>query len=189
MDTFRSLVYHPALTFLKYDGEHVGGPFMQSEDTPWRPVPVARPKILSAMFDQATSLGVPIAFGRRVVDYYELEETNRAGAILEDGGRVEGDLVIAADGVGSRAGRIITGKDMKSFSSGFSNYRASFPTEITYESDFLAREYAFKDGDPDYCQVFLGHATQMIILVSRDVTNYILNHEVCPLDHRLSLNC
>lgn len=44
-------------------------------------------------------------YGKRAMEYYEDESagTEKAGIILESGEKVEVDVVIAADGVGSRS--------------------------------------------------------------------------------------
>ena len=89
--TYSSIIYRPAMTMFAHDGTFVGGPFVLSESSHYRPVPVSRPKLIRALYDYATSLGIPILFGKRVVDYEESNETNRAYAITDKGERFEAD--------------------------------------------------------------------------------------------------
>ena len=99
--TYSSIIYRPAMTMFAHEGTNVGGPFDLSEASHYRPVPVSRPKLIRALYDYATSLGIPIIFGMRVVDYEESDETCRAYAVTDKGKRFEADVVVAADGIGS----------------------------------------------------------------------------------------
>lgn len=176
--TYSSIVYRPAMTLLTHDGTFVGGPFELSEASDYRPVPVSRPKLIRALYDFAASLGIPILFGKRVVDYEESDETNLAYAITDKGERFEADIVVAADGIGSKVGKIMTGREVKAMSSGFSVYRVTYPTKLLLEDPFLAEQYPLQKDDPDYCQVYISPKGQMIILVAPELTTWLLTHEV-----------
>ena len=176
--TYSSIIYRPAMTLLTHDGTFVGGPFELSEASDYRPVPVGRPKLIRALYDYATSLGIPIMFGKRVVDYGESNETSRAYAVTDKGERFEADVVVAADGIGSKVGKVMIGKEVKAISSGFSVYRVTYPTELLQADPFLAKQYPLRDGDPDYCEVYMSPRGQMITLISPELTTWLFTHKV-----------
>ena len=175
---YSSIIYHPLMTMYTHNGTFVGGPFELSEASHWRPVPVGRPKLIKALYDYAISLGIPIVFGKRVVEYEEPDETDRAYAITDTDERFEADVVVAADGIGSKASKMTGGKEVKAISSGWSVYRVTYPTELLRKDPFLAIQYPLRCGDPDYCQVYMGPEGQMIILIAPELTTWLLTHKV-----------
>lgn len=166
------------MTLLIHDGTFIGGPFELSESSDYRPVPVGRPKLIKALYDYTTSLGIPTTFGKRVVDYEESSEASRAYAITDKGERFGGDVVIAADGIGSKVAKVMIGKEVKAISSGFSAYRVTYPTELLKADPFLAKHYPLRKGDPDYCEVYISPQGQMITLISPEMTTWLLTHKV-----------
>src|SRR4051812_21378205 len=100
-ETYSNIIYRPSMNLLTHDGTFIGGPFELSESSDYRPVPVGRPKLIAALYDYTISLGIPVTFSRRVIDYGESSETRRAYAITDKGERFESDVVVAADGIGS----------------------------------------------------------------------------------------
>ena len=177
---YSSIVYRPAMTLLLHDGTFVGGPFELSETSHYRPVPVSRPRLIRALYNYAISLGIPVLFGQRVVDYEESDSTNRAYARTDKGERLEADIVVAADGIGSKVGKVMTRKEAKAISSGESVYRVTYPTKLLRDDPFLAEQYPLRDGDPDFCQVYISPKGQMIILVAPELTTWLLTHKVRP---------
>lgn len=59
------------------------------------------------LYDYAKSIAVEIRLGQRVTGYWECEENGRAGVVLADGERIEADVVVAADGVRSKARELV----------------------------------------------------------------------------------
>ncbi|EIW78888.1 hypothetical protein CONPUDRAFT_166765 [Coniophora puteana RWD-64-598 SS2] len=81
------------------------------------------------IYEYAVSLGIDVRFGHTVQEYYEDEAGRKAGVRVESKGEVtsmEADLVVAADGVKSKARKYILGYDDKPRSSGYAVYRAWF---------------------------------------------------------------
>ncbi|KAK6382281.1 hypothetical protein LTS17_004168 [Exophiala oligosperma] len=174
-ENYRNIIYKPDMIMYTYDGTLIGGPLRLSEASHWRPVPVSRPKLARALYDHALSLGIPIMFGKRIAEYGESED--KAYAIDDRGERFDADVVVAADGIGTKAGKIVPGK-AKAVSSGWSVYRVSYPTMILQEDPVLSKYYSFHTEDqPDYCDVFMSPKGQVIILVSRDLTTWLFTHE------------
>jgi 2-polyprenyl-6-methoxyphenol hydroxylase-like FAD-dependent oxidoreductase len=66
-----------------------------------------RGEIYAVLVERARELGVEIRFGCNVQDYWEDKEMGKAGVFLQNGDRLEADLVVGADGVRSRARKLI----------------------------------------------------------------------------------
>jgi FAD-dependent urate hydroxylase len=58
-----------------------------------------------ALHDEAAGRGIPIAFGRRLVDVVESADGVRA--VFDDGGEEHGDVLVGADGIHSTVRRLI----------------------------------------------------------------------------------
>lgn len=87
-----------------------------------------RPLVYQMFVEQVERLGVQIDFDTRIVDYFEDSEQGKGGCISEDGKRYEADLVIAADGVGSKSQKLVGGQ-VRAQKSGRAMWRAAFPIE------------------------------------------------------------
>ncbi|KAI3319552.1 hypothetical protein HD806DRAFT_525532 [Xylariaceae sp. AK1471] len=72
-------------------------------------------------------LGIPIHLSHRIHTYFEDE--NESGIVLETGDKVTADVVIAADGVRSKARKSVLGYEDKPKSSGYAVWRAWFPNK------------------------------------------------------------
>lgn len=177
-ETYRKIVYRPSLALYKHDGALIGGPFSIKEGIDHIPTPVSRPQLIESLLAYAHSLGIHIAFGKRVIDYFEDVKRRKAGAITDQGERIEADLVIAADGVGSMSWKSVSGESSKPKSSGFSVYRVAYPTRIAFENTDVAKSFASLDDGEDICRVYLGPNTHGIVLVSKDMTTWFLTHKV-----------
>lgn len=185
METHRKLAFKSVLYFHKIDGELLSGPFSLKEEdaVDTMPTPVSRPGLILALYDYVEPLGISVTFGKRVIDYYESTELNKAGVFIEGGLRMEADLVIAADGVGSKVMRTITGKETKAVSSGFSVYRVSYPTERTFENPLVAESFPHSDGGDDINRFYLGNNLHAIVTITKERTIWFITHEVslhCP---------
>lgn len=180
METYLDIIYRPCMSIFRHDGMLIGGPFSIKEGVDDLPTPVSRPKLVGALYEYATSLGIPVTFGKRVVDYYEDLEAGRAGAITDQGERFEADLVIAADGVGSLSWKAVSGEATMPRSSGFSVYRVAYPTKTAFESPLVKKTFALREDGDDICHLYLGKNTHGIVLVSPDVTTWMLTHKVSP---------
>ncbi|KAG8214966.1 monooxygenase [Butyriboletus roseoflavus] len=109
-----------------------------------------RALIHDVLFRHAVSLGVDVRMGQDVVEYWEDDERETAGVVLDSGERLQADLVVAADGVKSRGRSYVLGYDDRPRPSGYAIYRAWFDAEergvdIDPRTDFLC-----KDGDVLY---------------------------------------
>ncbi|KAI1276822.1 hypothetical protein F5Y07DRAFT_122416 [Xylaria sp. FL0933] len=88
-------------------------------------------------------LGIPIHLGNKITTYFEDE--SQSGIILESGEKVHADVVIAADGVRSKARKTVLGYEDKPKSSGYAVWRAWFPNKDMI-ADPLTSQYC-ENGD------------------------------------------
>jgi len=66
-----------------------------------------RGELHAILLKHAREIGINMRLGCTVVDYFEDEARGVAGVILRDGTRLEADLVVGADGVRSRARKLV----------------------------------------------------------------------------------
>lgn len=85
-----------------------------------------RPLIYRMYLNEVERQGIKIQFGHRVVDYWEDQDRQKAGVVTDKGERFEADVVIAADGVGSKCQKLVGGQ-VRAMSSGRAMWRAAFP--------------------------------------------------------------
>lgn len=106
-----------------------------------------RPLVYKMLLEQVEKLGIPIEYGCRVTNYFD-KGSAKGGVELEDGTTLEADFVVAADGIGSKANKLVGG-EVRARSSGRAMWRAVMPVS-TLDADPEVREFfALKDGvDP-----------------------------------------
>lgn len=103
-----------------------------------------RPLVYQMYVRQVERLGVKIEFGKKVVEYWE--EEGKAGVMTEAGERFEADVVIAADGVGSKSQKLVGGQ-VRAMKSGRAMWRAAFPKEHLDKNPEVKEFFKMKDGE------------------------------------------
>lgn len=134
----------------KHDGTHMLAPLKAADrlrdagldpDTPPGTFQM-RPLMYKMFVAQVERLGVDIQFGKRVVDYFEDEQRQRAGVVTDQGERFEADVVIAADGVGSKSLGLLGGQ-VRAMSSG----NAAFPKHHLDQNTQVKEFFMMIDGE------------------------------------------
>ncbi|KAK0206903.1 hypothetical protein DFS33DRAFT_1421923 [Desarmillaria ectypa] len=150
--------FGPQAHTCKYDGTLIGVfPICESgTNIEERGTALGRLDAHRALHDYATGLSIPIQHGVNIQDYSET--TDKGFAILEDGSKLEADIVIAADGVGGKAWGIVSGKKEQSIGSGCAIYRTTFPLNHAAEVPELARVF---DESPR-TTIHIGHNTHIV---------------------------
>ncbi|KAM5355001.1 hypothetical protein ACJ41O_001647 [Fusarium nematophilum] len=115
------------------------------------------------IFEYASGLGIKFRLGSRVKKYFE--EGNCVGVYVDDE-RIEGDAVIAADGVHSTARKHVIGIKQHPRTSGFAVYRTCFPLERLADNP-LTKPYA--ESKKDIFKVWLGPDVHAILFITVDV--------------------
>ncbi|XXH04333.1 hypothetical protein Hte_010747 [Hypoxylon texense] len=105
-----------------------------------------RPLIYRMYLNEVERQGIKIQFGHKVVDYWEDQDRQKAGVVTDKGERFEADVVIAADGVGSKCQKLVGGQ-VRAMSSGRAMWRAAFPIHHLDKNPELKK--FLKMGGPD----------------------------------------
>ncbi|KAI1759384.1 FAD/NAD(P)-binding domain-containing protein [Hypoxylon sp. FL1150] len=138
-----------------------------------------RPLMYRMYLNEVQRQGIKIQFGHKVVDYWEDQERNKAGVVTEKGERFEADVVIAADGVGSKCQKLVGGQ-VRAMSSGRAMWRAAFPIHHLDENPKL-KEFLKMGGDNNdepMVRTWLGPGTYAMVLIRRETCVWLMNHDV-----------
>ncbi|KAK8088685.1 hypothetical protein PG997_003646 [Apiospora hydei] len=171
----------------KHSGEQMIAPLLVSDrlrdagldpDTPPGTFQM-RPLVYKMFVNQVQRLGVEVQFGKRVVDYFEDAEKGRAGVVTDQGERYEADIVIAADGVGSKSQKLVGGQ-VRAMSSGRAMWRAAFPREHILQHPQVSEFFkmAGPNQDQPIIRTWLGPGTYAMTLSRADTMIWIMNHDV-----------
>ncbi|EPE37104.1 FAD/NAD(P)-binding protein [Glarea lozoyensis ATCC 20868] len=134
-----------------------------------------RPLIYKMFVKQVERIGIKVQFGKNVVDYYEDEETGKAGITTKDGEKFEADIVIAADGVGSKSQRVVGGQ-VRAIQSGRAMWRAAFPIENLDQDEEVKKTFCMIDGSKPIVRTFLAPDAYALCLTRPDLMIWIMNH-------------
>lgn len=92
---------------------------------------VSRVQALGLFAEQIAALGIPILFGRKVTLYEEDALGGQAKVVADTREVFTGDVVIAADGIGTKSHALTTGHATKARSTGQAVSRVNFhPSDI-----------------------------------------------------------
>ncbi|KAI0105616.1 FAD/NAD(P)-binding domain-containing protein [Hypoxylon sp. NC0597] len=138
-----------------------------------------RPLIYRMYLNEVQRQGIKIQFGQRVVDYYEDEAREKAGVVTESGERIEADVVIAADGVGSKCQKLVGGQ-VRAMSAGRAMWRAAFPIHHLDKNPKLKEflKMGGENGDEPMVRTWLGPGTYAMVLIRRETCVWIMNHDI-----------
>lgn len=148
------LAYDPWVCFRKYDGSVIAGPkplhVVSVDGEGGRPTRVYRhhrPKLGRMLLEEVARIGIEVEFGRKVVEYFEDEEEGKGGVVLADGGKLAADVVVAADGVGTKSGLLVLGQDgQNAKGSGYSIFRTAYPVEYALREESVDKEFPLLEG-------------------------------------------
>ncbi|KAK1624454.1 hypothetical protein BDP81DRAFT_464608 [Colletotrichum phormii] len=74
---------------------------------------VSRPGMSIMFYEQCMRLGIPVKFGVNVVDYVENAAEGTATAVTADGQELTADIVVAADGLGTKSHKVVMGEAIR----------------------------------------------------------------------------
>jgi 2-polyprenyl-6-methoxyphenol hydroxylase-like FAD-dependent oxidoreductase len=136
-----------------------------------------RPLVYKMFVSAVERHGVNVEFNRKVVDYFEDEKTGKSGCVTDDGTRYHADVVIAADGVGSKSQRLVGGQ-VRARPSGRAMWRAAFPIEHLDKNPEVKEFFKMMPGNEPIVRTWLGPSTYALTLTREDVMVWIMNHDV-----------
>jgi 2-polyprenyl-6-methoxyphenol hydroxylase-like FAD-dependent oxidoreductase len=116
-----------------------------------------RPLVYKMFVRQLEKLGIEVEYQRRVIDYQEDKNAGKAVAVTDDGERYEADIVIAADGVGSKSQKLV-GNQVRAQSSGRAMWRAAFSKQHLDQNPEVREFFAMAgpNNDEPIVRTFLG---------------------------------
>ena len=103
------------IVFKTYDGEYLLTQFWEKEEEYGKRFNGHRGEIHEIVYEFAKELGIEIRLGQQVLEYWETE--TEAGVVV-NGEKMTADVILAADGVRSKARKIVLGYEDKPKSSG-----------------------------------------------------------------------
>ena len=171
MEAARQEAGAPFVTMKKFDGATVGTFPVGDPENP--SLPIYRSRLHRMLHDYASDLGIKIEFGCTGTEYFETQD--RGGVVLSDGRRFEADVVVAADGVGSKSWGLVLGSETQPISSGFVLYRVTFPAAKALENPVIAKEF---EGHKDRGILHAGPGAHMVTYKSEKDICWLLTCRV-----------
>lgn len=136
-----------------------------------------RPLVYKMFVNQVEKLGINIQYNVKIMDYDEDEKTGKAYAIAENGDKFEADVIIAADGVGSKSQRLVGGQ-IRAVSSGRAMWRAAYPIENLDKDPEVKEFFKLMPNQEPIVRTWLGPSTYALTLTRPDTMIWIMNHDV-----------
>ncbi|KAL7622323.1 hypothetical protein AAE478_007827 [Parahypoxylon ruwenzoriense] len=169
MERLQKIMMLPSIRMMKHDLTIIGDFPLGNAKHP--AFPMSRPSLHELLYTYVQELGIKVELGKDVVSYFEDESL--AGVIYADGTSEKADVVVAADGVGSKAWALITGDKQDAISSGFSVQLATFPSERAMQNPVVAEGWK---GLESGLLFNLGHNAHMVIGRSNKEICWMLAH-------------
>lgn len=183
---YKEISLHDAwIQTFKHSGEEIIGPKKVADrlraqgldpDTPPGEFQM-RPLVYRMFVNAVEKLGVSVEFNRRIVDYSEDETKGKASCVTDDGKTYEADVIIAADGVGSKSQKLVGGQ-VRAQPSGRAMWRAAFPIEELDKNPKVKEFFKMMPGNEPIVRTWLGPSTYALTLTREDVMVWIMNHDV-----------
>jgi len=115
-----------------------------------------RPLVYKMFVNHIQKLGVNVEFNSRVLEYTEDAESGKGSVKTEDGRTYTADVVIAADGVGSKSQQIVGGQ-VRARSSGRAMWRAAYPIENLDKDPEVKEFFKLINGNEPCVRTWLGY--------------------------------
>lgn len=115
-----------------------------------------RPLVYRMFVRQLEALGIKVQFNTRVVDYFEDVEKGKGRCVTSDGEEFEADVIIAADGVGSKSQKLVGGQ-VRARQSGRAMWRAAFPIEHLDQNPEVKEFFRMMPGNEPIIRTWLGY--------------------------------
>lgn len=157
----------PWMSWHKINGEQISPPEplrlnpLKSSDSQVGETPRiyrhSRPKMHKMLSDQLERIGIFVEYGKHVIEYYEDENSGKAGAVLDNNEKLEADVVLAADGIGSHSSRVTLGHEARARPTGFSIYRAAYSLDDTPLDPALDKRFSLLENGVPSTEIWMGY--------------------------------
>ncbi|ETS77146.1 hypothetical protein PFICI_11020 [Pestalotiopsis fici W106-1] len=126
---------------------------------------IGRYDMTNILYKQCVRLDIPIRWNVQIASYEEDAVSKKGRAIATDGTVFEADLVLAADGLGSRSHALTLGKPVRAVSTGYSIYRAAIWTEDLTDTPLI--DQYLKEQTRPQARIYAGHNQHIVLVVSK----------------------
>ena len=147
----------PILNYYKYDGTKIVSLSDKKSPDGLSGMPLWRSKLHLELYNYAEELGIEFMFDKQAKVYFETEDSGCV--IFGDGDAIMVDLVIAADGIGSKSAELIVENPEKPTNSGYAIYRVSFPLDKALEDPTVK---SFWGGPEEGVRIFLADGLHIV---------------------------
>jgi hypothetical protein len=89
------------------------------------------------LYDQCQRLGIKITFSVNVLSYVENATEGTATAIADDGREFTADIVVAADGLGTKSHQAVLGRPIRAVSTGYAIARFMYSLDGIQDAPLL----------------------------------------------------
>ncbi|KAK7943969.1 uncharacterized protein PG986_013082 [Apiospora aurea] len=134
-----------------------------------------RPKFLQMLISQLERIGVQIEYGCRAAEFYE--GADKAGVRLGDGRTIEADVIVAADGIGTKSHTLVNGQDIRAWPSGLAGFRAAFPADVIADDAEVSEQTKILDDGHPHFQLFHGLGLHMTLMRTEDIITWGMTHK------------
>ncbi|KAH8695869.1 hypothetical protein GQ44DRAFT_719166 [Phaeosphaeriaceae sp. PMI808] len=159
----------PEIHMFKYDGTALGKFPLGTPEVP--SLVLNRLKLHAQLEEYARSLGIETEYATNAIEYTETNDGG--GVILSDGRKLTADVVVAADGVGSKSWKLILGKFNEPVSLGYAIYRANFPSAPALKNPIIAKHF---EGAKTRMELHFGPNAHSVIAKWEDHICWDLTH-------------
>jgi 2-polyprenyl-6-methoxyphenol hydroxylase-like FAD-dependent oxidoreductase len=156
LERARALSGPPGFELHKFDGTFLKREIAGIEESP--ALEIYRKDLHNLLTSYALEQGISITYDTKVIEFFETGK--EAGVLTEGGDRLAADVVVAADGVGSKSRVSIEGDTPAPISSGFVVYRCSFPTALVENNPIIAEKINSKEKST---LLYLGPGAHIVI--------------------------
>ncbi|KAJ5082899.1 hypothetical protein N7532_011942 [Penicillium argentinense] len=117
----------------------------------------SRPKFHNILSNQTKRIRLSMEYSKQAFKFYENPNTQKAVVVLADDERLEADVVIAADGIGSKSFTVTMGREIPAHPSGSSLYRGSIPIESVLADPLLKERFHGLEDGLSLVEMWQGH--------------------------------
>jgi hypothetical protein len=159
-----SCQYNSPNYFKKFDGTFIGAHHPGSKDAP--STYVNRAKFHGILEEYARQQCIDIEYSDNVVEYFKT---------FDDGHSRIADVIVAADGVGTKSWGLLHGSKAEPINSGFAVTRVTFPAGPALENLVIVKEF---EGFSHRVSLHVGPDSHMVVGKTDTEICWLLNHPV-----------
>lgn len=136
----------------------------------------SRPKFTASLLAQVQELGIQVSFNKSVLEY--CEDSAEAGVMLEDRTKVTADIVVAADGVGTKSHKLVNGSELPAMDTPWSIFRTAYPVHLVTSDAELAERFQLLSETQGIFELWSGNDLSFGIQRGLKRMEWVITHKV-----------